>query len=94
LNLLRQYTPWAVKMSSHHHNTCSIFILIFQTTGKMLCFSIFKNSRSCTPYFRPTYHANTYQGGLYTIMPYIGLCARTRVLSCKLLQPPHRNSEM
>jgi hypothetical protein len=36
------------KCQSHHHNTSSICNLIFQTTGKMLCFPILNTSRSCT----------------------------------------------
>jgi hypothetical protein len=46
LNLLCQHTPWSGTLSrTYHHSIYSIFILIFQTIGKMLCSPLLKSSR-------------------------------------------------
>lgn len=65
---------------SHHHNTCSIFILIFHTTGKMLRFPVLKTSRSCTLVW--DLPSCQHPSGLYTIMLHIGLCVHTLVRAC------------
>jgi hypothetical protein len=69
LNLLRQHTPWAVTMSvtpSQSIQHCHPNFPNYRENGMLPYFENFHILHSC---FRPTYHANTHQGGLYTITP-------------------------
>jgi len=82
LNLLCQYTPWAVTMSVTPSQYMQHFHSNFPNHRENVTLPYFENFQTLHSCFRPTYHANTHQGGLYKIMPYIGLCVRTRVRAC------------
>jgi len=68
---------------SHHHNTCSIFILIFQTTGKILRFPILKISRSCTLVSDlPIMLTPIKAGSIQLCRILVCMCVCTRVRAC------------
>jgi len=82
LNLLCQYTPWAVKMSVTPSQYTQHFHPNFPNYRENITLAYFENFLILHSCFRPTCHANTHQGGLYTIMPHIGLRVCMRVRAC------------